>query len=184
MASRRWLRGQSDVTVSLSAPRPLTTLGASRSTGPFDEVRRVYGDFATALGRRGIPVTVTSAKARSTPPAALCDRDQIRWGRPGRPQEAGGTSGAGRRSQAVLVAMLTLQRGGAPPPGGGDGGLRRPVQGGDLSSCIYRPLTVEVTRSIRSQAPVLPKERSTACHGNGTRRSYQQSPVTPAVRSL
>src|SRR3954453_13436461 len=50
MASRRWLRGQSDVTVSLSAPRPLTTLGASRSTGPFDEVRRVYGDFATALG--------------------------------------------------------------------------------------------------------------------------------------
>src|SRR4051812_9951737 len=35
--------------VSLSAPRPLTTLGASRSTGPFDEVRRVYGDFATAL---------------------------------------------------------------------------------------------------------------------------------------
>src|SRR4051812_9450169 len=49
MASRRWLRGQSDVTVSLSAPRPLTTLGASRSTGPFDEVRRVYGDFATAL---------------------------------------------------------------------------------------------------------------------------------------
>src|SRR3954447_4172287 len=49
MASRRWLRGQSDVTVSLSAPRLLTTLGASRSTGPFDEVRRVYGDFATAL---------------------------------------------------------------------------------------------------------------------------------------
>src|SRR3954451_4229564 len=49
MASRRWLRGQSDVTVSLSAPRPLTTLGASRSTGPFDEVRRVYGDFPTAL---------------------------------------------------------------------------------------------------------------------------------------
>src|SRR4051812_9814379 len=49
MASRRWLRGQSDVTVSLSAPRPLTTLGASRSMGPFDEVRRVYGDFATAL---------------------------------------------------------------------------------------------------------------------------------------
>src|SRR4051794_37160045 len=49
MGSRRWLRGQSDVTVSLSAPRPLTTLGASRSTGPFDEVRRVYGDFATAL---------------------------------------------------------------------------------------------------------------------------------------
>src|SRR4051794_10478088 len=42
MASRRWLRGQSDVTVSLSAPRLLTTLGASRSTGPFDEVRRVY----------------------------------------------------------------------------------------------------------------------------------------------
>src|SRR5437588_10914858 len=35
--------------VSLSAPRPLTTFGASRSTGPFDEVRRVYGDFATAL---------------------------------------------------------------------------------------------------------------------------------------
>src|SRR4051794_4407852 len=35
--------------VSLSTPRPLTTLGASRSTGPFDEVRRVYGDFATAL---------------------------------------------------------------------------------------------------------------------------------------
>src|SRR4051812_44220211 len=49
MASRRWLRGQSDVTVSLSTPGPLTTLGASRSTGPFDEVRRVYGDFATAL---------------------------------------------------------------------------------------------------------------------------------------
>src|SRR3954449_7132528 len=53
MASRRWLRGQSDVTVSLSAPRLLTTLGASRSTGPFDEVRRVYGDFATALGVAG-----------------------------------------------------------------------------------------------------------------------------------
>src|SRR3954453_21250692 len=53
MASRRWLRGQSDVTVSLSAPRLLTTLGASRSTGPFDEVRRVYGDFATALGKFG-----------------------------------------------------------------------------------------------------------------------------------
>src|SRR3954449_10393977 len=50
MASRRWLRGQSDVMVSLSTPRPLTTLGASRSTGAFDEVRRVYGDFATALG--------------------------------------------------------------------------------------------------------------------------------------
>src|SRR3954454_22514214 len=56
MASRRWLRGQSDVTVSLSAPRPLTTLGASRSTGPFDEVRRVYGDFATALGAGPLPV--------------------------------------------------------------------------------------------------------------------------------
>src|SRR3954464_9235306 len=52
MASRRWLRGKSEVTVSLSAPRPLTTLGASRSTGPFDEVRRVYGDFATALSPR------------------------------------------------------------------------------------------------------------------------------------
>src|SRR4051812_43842627 len=50
MVSRRWLRGQSDVMVSLSTPRPLTTLGASRSTGAFDEVRRVYGDFATALG--------------------------------------------------------------------------------------------------------------------------------------
>src|SRR4051794_19861299 len=49
MASRRWLRGQSDVMVSLSMPPPLTTLGASRSTGPFDEVRRVYEDFATAL---------------------------------------------------------------------------------------------------------------------------------------
>jgi hypothetical protein len=49
MASRRWLRGQSDVMVSLSTPRPLMTLGASRSTGPFDEVRRVYEDFATAL---------------------------------------------------------------------------------------------------------------------------------------
>src|SRR4051795_8941674 len=49
MGSRRWLRGQSDVMVSLSTPRPLTTLGASRSTGAFEEVRRVYEDFATAL---------------------------------------------------------------------------------------------------------------------------------------
>src|SRR5947199_8714221 len=51
MGSRRWLRGQSDVMVSLSTPGPLTTLGTSRSTGAFEEVRRVYEDFATALGR-------------------------------------------------------------------------------------------------------------------------------------
>src|SRR3954451_7759977 len=63
MASRRWLRGQSDVTVSLSAPRPLTTLGASRSTGPFDEVRRVYGDFATALASRP-PASRTAFRSR------------------------------------------------------------------------------------------------------------------------
>src|SRR5205085_11114706 len=50
MGSRRWLRGQSDAMVSLSAPGPLTTLGTSRSTGAFEEVRRVYEDFATALG--------------------------------------------------------------------------------------------------------------------------------------
>src|SRR3954470_7362909 len=50
MASRRWLRGESVVSVILPAQQLLTTLGASRSTGPFDEVRRVYGDFATALG--------------------------------------------------------------------------------------------------------------------------------------
>src|SRR5947209_16392794 len=49
MGSRRWLRGQSDVMVSLSTPGPLTTLGTSRSTGAFEEVRRVYEDFATAL---------------------------------------------------------------------------------------------------------------------------------------
>src|SRR3954453_21774543 len=49
MGSRRWLRGQSDVMVSLSTPGPLTTLGTSRSTGALEEVRRVYEDFATAL---------------------------------------------------------------------------------------------------------------------------------------
>src|SRR3954454_15856142 len=62
MVSRRWLRGQSDAMVSLSAPRPLTTLGASRSMGPFDEVSRVYEDFATAL-----TCTWRSCAHRSTP---------------------------------------------------------------------------------------------------------------------
>src|SRR3954464_2159233 len=60
MASRRWLRGQSDAMVSLSAPRPLTTLGASRSMGPFDEVSRVYEDFATALPPYQRPYAWTS----------------------------------------------------------------------------------------------------------------------------
>src|SRR3954470_12001386 len=58
MASRRWLRGQSDVTVSLSTPRPLTALGGSLSTGASKQVRRVYEDFATALpGTRSPAVT-------------------------------------------------------------------------------------------------------------------------------
>src|SRR4051794_18292808 len=69
MASRRWLRGQSDVMVSLSAPRPLTTLGTSRSTGAFEEVRRVYEDFATAL-IGGAPLTCRPAATANGSPRA------------------------------------------------------------------------------------------------------------------
>src|SRR4051794_10852511 len=64
MASRRWLRGQSDVTVSLSAPRPLTTLGASRSTGQFDEVRP---DFRRPWADAGLLTDVAAGR----PPHAL-----------------------------------------------------------------------------------------------------------------
>src|SRR3954452_21890491 len=67
MASRRWLRGQSDVIVSLSTPRPLTILGASRSTGAFEEVRRVCEDFATALGLRASTLRYYDERGLVTP---------------------------------------------------------------------------------------------------------------------
>src|SRR3954469_14118060 len=93
MASRRWLRGQSDVTVSLSAPRLLTTLGASRSTGPFDEVRRVYGDFATAL-----PPHRSGGKVRSATGMIGCVGPipaRVRL-LPGRGRRRGSRTGIGR----------------------------------------------------------------------------------------
>jgi hypothetical protein len=53
MASPRLLRGQSELTVSLSTPRLLTALIASLPTATSDQVSAVSEDFATALEELG-----------------------------------------------------------------------------------------------------------------------------------
>jgi hypothetical protein len=112
---------------------------------------------------------------------AICAVRQLSCPRPLEPAPAGTASGEQSHPDAKLPP--TRHKNPDDPEAQQDHeGFRLVSQSqGRKQKSDYRPLTVEVTRSIRSQAPV---QRDTACHGNGTRRCYQQLPVTPAVRSL